>query len=277
MNDLFRNLAPITAEAWRAIDEQVAATLKMMLAARKVVDFCGPLGFAAAAVPTGRVATLASQPERGVVASRRLVRSLVELRAPFALSRIELDAVGRGAKDPDLDAATDAARAIALAEDRAVFHGYRDGDIEGICEAAASDAVAITEDYEAYPGAVASALARLRTAGVGGPFAIALGPRCYTGLTQTTVSGFPVIAHVQRLLDGPVVWAPGLSGAAVLSLRGGDFALSVGRDFSIGYATHSAASVELYIEETFTFQVLSPEAAVPLVYETAADSPQPAA
>jgi uncharacterized linocin/CFP29 family protein len=267
MSDLQRELAPITAEAWRLIDEEIKSTLKLTLAARKIVDFNGPLGWDVSAVGTGRVAALADGPNEGVGAGRRVVQPLIEFRAAFELSRAELDAVPRGAKDPNLGPAIDAARAIGIAEDRAVFHGYAAGGIEGICEVAAAGALTISEDYEAYPGVVAQALAKLRTAGVIGPYAIALGPKCYTGLTQTTAGGFPVIAHVQRLIDGPVVWAPGLSGAAVLSLRGGDFELTVGRDFSVGYTGHAQKTVTLYIEESLTFRALAAEAAIPLVYQ----------
>jgi uncharacterized linocin/CFP29 family protein len=267
MNDLQRELAPITPETWRAIDDEIKSTLTLTLAARKVVDFEGPIGWAAPAVGTGRVAGLAEPPHSGVTAGRRLVRPLVEFRAPFTLRRDELDAVPRGGKDPDLGAAIEAARAIAIAEDRTVFHGYAAGEIDGICSAAAGEALTITEDYEAYPGVVARALSKLRAAGVAGPYAIALGPKCYTGLTQTTVAGFPVISHVERLVDRPVIWAPGLDGAAVLSLRGGDFELTVGRDFSVGYSSHTAETVDLYVEESLTFRVYSPEAAIPLVYE----------
>ena len=107
-----------------------------------------------------------------------------------------------------------------------------------------------------------------------GPYAIALGPRCYTGLTRTTTeAGFPVIQHVERLLDGPVIWAPGVDGAVVLSLRGGDFELTVGRDLSVGYRGHTASTVEFYIEESLTFRMLAEEAAVPLVYGAAAERP----
>jgi uncharacterized linocin/CFP29 family protein len=71
---------------------------------------------------------------------------------------------------------------------------------------------------------------------------------------------------VRRLLDGPLVWAPAVNGAVVLSLRGGDAELVVGQDWSIGYLDHDANEVRLYLQETFTFRVLTPEAAVPLVY-----------
>lgn len=154
-----------------------------------------------------------------------------------------------------------------MAEDKAVFHGYAAGGITGMGEAAAGAALAIPDDYEAYPGIVATAVSHLRQTGVDGPYAIALGPRCYTGLTRTmTRSGHLVIDFVRRLLDGPVVWAPAVDGAAVVSMRGGDFELIVGQDFSIGYLSHTADKVSLYLEESFTFRALSPEAVVPLVY-----------
>jgi uncharacterized linocin/CFP29 family protein len=266
MNDLLRGLAPISDAAWATIEEEARRTLKLTLAARKLVDFRGPLGWDASAVSTGRVRRLGTGPDPAVEARMREVQPLVELRMPFELTRDELEAVGRGAADPDLTAVRQAARSAGLAEDRAIFHGYAEGGIAGIALAAAAETLSIPSDYESYPGIVAEAVNRLRTTGVNGPYGIALGPRCYTGLTKTTKAGYPVIEHVRRLLDGPIVWAPGVNGAVVLSTRGGDFELTVGQDFSIGYLDHTAASVRLYLQESFTFRVLAPEAAVPLAY-----------
>ncbi len=266
MNDLWRDLAPVPAQAWTEIDEEATRTLKVSLAGRKIADFTGPLGWEASSVGLGRAEELKQGPGQGVRASLRQVQPLVELRVPFTLSRRELDAVARGAKDADLAPVTTAAQAIATAEDNAIFHGYAAAGIEGICEAAGGSALSISANYENYPASVAEALSKLRAAGVDGPYAIALGPRCFVGLTETTKEGFPIMQHVQRLLDGPVIWAPAVDGAAVVSLRGGDFELIVGRDFSIGYLDHSATEIELYIEESFTSRVLAPEAAVPLVY-----------
>jgi uncharacterized linocin/CFP29 family protein len=75
-----------------------------------------------------------------------------------------------------------------------------------------------------------------------------------------------VLEHVRQLIGSEPLWAPNISGALVASLRGGDFELIVGRDLSVGYSDHSTASVRLYLQESLTFRVLSPEAAVPLVY-----------
>jgi uncharacterized linocin/CFP29 family protein len=266
MNDLRRELAPISSAAWREIDMEARRTLKSMLAARKLVDFTGPLGWDVSAVGLGGVTPLKLAPEEGVLARVRQVQPLVELRATFMLSREELDAIGRGAKNPNLAPLIAAARASARSEDHAVFHGFADAHIEGLAESGAASRCTIRDDYSAYPAVVAEALNKLRHSGIDGPFAIALGPRCYAGLTTGTIGGYPILEHVRRLLDGPIVWAPPVNGAVVMSLRGGDAELVVGQDWSVGYLDHDAASVSLYLQETFTFRVSTPEAAVPLVY-----------
>ena len=265
MNHLYRELAPISSAGWQEIDKEAQRTLRTTLAARRLVDFVGPLGWETPAVGTGRAKPVEPPSQNKVEARLRQVLPLVELRVPFELRRSELDAVDRGAKDLDTDPVIDAARSIAIAEDRAIFHGYPAAGILGICEGRAGAAVQLTGDYTSYPVLVATALNRLRDAGVDGPFAVALSERCYTSFTEATEAGYPVLEHVRRLIDGPLVWAPGLDGAVVLSMRGGDFQLTVGQDFSIGYLNHDAESVRLYIEESFTFWLLSPQAAVPLV------------
>lgn len=272
MNQLLRGLAPITEAAWQEIDDEARTTLKLTMAARKLVDFVGPLGWHASAVSSGRTRDAAGGPLPGGVDVRvREVQPLVELTRAFELSRDELEVLGRGGRDADLSPVTEAARALAMAEDRAVFHGHAAAGIVGVDEAAARAALTLTDDFARYPRVVAEAVSRLRSAGVTGPYGIALGPRCYKGLTETTTSGgYRVFDHVQRLLDGPVVWAPGVDGAVVLSLRGGDFELTVGQDVSVGYLGHTDATVRLYLRETMTFRVLAAEAAVPLAYEASA-------
>jgi uncharacterized linocin/CFP29 family protein len=202
-----------------------------------------------------------------VQARIRKVQPLVELRAPFSLDRSELEDIARGADDADLDPVVDAAKALALAEDHAVFHGASEAGIVGIMEAGAAHGVPLTDEYDAYPKRVVEATHRLRTAGVSGPYALALGPRCHNGLHTTfTPGGYPVIKLVEDLVDGPLIWAPAIDGAVVMSTRGGDFELTVGQDISIGYLGHDADKVDLYLQESLTFRCLVPEAAVPLRY-----------
>jgi uncharacterized linocin/CFP29 family protein len=274
MNNLKRELAPISTAAWKQIDAEATRVLKLKLAGRKLVDFDGPLGPTAAAVNTGRREPLGNGPAEHVEATRRQTLPLVELRSYFELSREELDAVERGAEDPELQPLIDAATRIAYAEDTAIFHGYAAGGIEGIDQASAHPILPIADDYQTYPHSIAEATRLLRLAGVDGPYAIAMGPRYYTGLTQAVGDGgYPVLNVVRKLVDGPLVWAPAVNGAIVLSLRGGDFELTIGTDMSIAYQNHTNESVRLYLVETMVFRMLTPEAAVALVH---ADTKRPA-
>jgi uncharacterized linocin/CFP29 family protein len=267
MNHLLRELAPVPDVAWGAIQEEASRALRHFLTARRLLDFSGPHGWEHSATSLGRAQAVAESPQPGVEARTRLVRPLVELRTPFTMNRDELDAIERGALSPDLDAVTEAARKAALAEDNAVFHGYNAGGIEGIVTLSPHDGVQISDNYNEYPRTVARAVANLREAGVEGPYAIALGPRCYTGVIETTEhGGYPVLEHIRTILEGPVVWAPAVDGAVVVSQRGGDYEIVCGEDFSVGYLSHDERSVDLYIEESITLRIAGPEAAVRLYY-----------
>jgi uncharacterized linocin/CFP29 family protein len=268
MNHLFRELAPISDAGWQEIDKEATRTLKTTLGARRIVDFVGPKGWDFAAVATGRSEPIAPPVKAEMTARMRQVLPLVELRVPFEIARSELDAVDRGAKDPETDPVIAAARQIAIAENRAIFHGFPEAGIRGICEAQEAVAIPFAEDFTAFPNAVASAKTKLRDSGVSGPYAVALSERAYNALSETTSGGYPVLEHVRRLVDGPLVWTPGLDGAVVMSMRGGDFELTVGQDFSVGYLDHDAQKVRLFIEESFTFWLLSPQAAIPLNRQT---------
>jgi uncharacterized linocin/CFP29 family protein len=173
MNDLLRGLAPISDAAWKEIDNEARRTLTPILAARKLVDFKGPLGWRDSAVGLGRVSALSPPPRERVTAAIRQLQALVELRAEFTLSRAEIEVIDRGGPDPDLDRVREAARAIGLAEDRAVFHGMPRRASRG--STSSPDTLHDdSTDYEQYPRAVAEALNRLRNAGIDGPYAIAL-------------------------------------------------------------------------------------------------------
>jgi uncharacterized linocin/CFP29 family protein len=190
---------------------------------------------------------------------------LVELRVPFTLQRSAVDAVERGAKDADWTALKAAARKLAFAEDRAVFDGYSAGGIDGIRPSASTRAQKLDGNVMSYPGTVAKAVASLRLAGVGGPYSLVLGEKPFSALSGGTEDGYPVLQHVQRVVDGEIIWAPAIAGGVVLSTRGGDFELALGQDVSIGYAGHSATHVGLYLQESFTFRTLTAEVAVTLL------------
>jgi uncharacterized linocin/CFP29 family protein len=265
MNHLLRSAAPISDTAWKLLDDEATERLTPALAARRLVDFSGPHGWDYSATNLGRVEPV-SERLGEVGAARRRVLPLVELRQDFEVSRAELRDADRGAADPDFGSLDAAAREMARAENRAVCHGFEAAGIVGITQASAHEHIDLSDDFDAYPGHVAKAVELLLDAGIAGPYAVALGPTCYTGVIESTEhGGYLVFDHLRKILGGPIVRAPGVDGAVVVSLRGDDFLFESGQDLSIGYADHDADTVRLYLEESFSFRVATPEAAVMLV------------
>lgn len=262
MNHLRRELAPITETAWEQVDDEASRRLRTYLAARRLVDFSGPHGWEHAVVLTGGAEPLPAAPGPGVAARLRRVQPLVELRVTFELDRAELDDADRGNPAIDLGPLAAACRQLALAENAAVFHGYAAAGIKGITEASSHSLSPVGTDWTRYPGAVASAVARLRGTGVGGPYGLALGDEAWLGVSETIEGGYPLAEHLAHITGGPIVWAPGAAGGILISQRGGDFVLDCGEDLSIGYLDHDRNTVTLYLEESFTFRVLEPDAAI---------------
>jgi uncharacterized linocin/CFP29 family protein len=256
-------LAPISDAAWTQIDEETTRTLKRYLAGRRVVDVPAPGGVGFPAAATGHQVSI-SAPADGIITKQREVKALVELRVPFELTRDAVDDVERGSENSDWQPAKDAAKTIAFAEDQAIFNGYREANIQGIRDVTSNPIMALPADVRNYPDAVAQALSQLRLVGVNGPYAVLLGADAYTDLAETRDHGYPVLEHVKRIVEGDIIWAPAIEGACVLTTRGGDFELNLGQDVSIGYLSHTDAIVRLYLQETFTFRVLTSEAAVVL-------------
>lgn len=261
MNNLHRELAPISEAAWAQIEEETSRTIKRYLAGRRVADVNGPAGSALAAVGTGHQSAIAA-PADGVIARQREVRSLVELRIPFELARQMVDDVERGANDSDWQPAKDAARKLAYAEDRAIFEGYAAAGIVGVRQGTSNPKMSLPTDVRKYPETFAQALSQLRLVGVNGPYSILLGADAYTELAETSDYGYPVLEHVKRLVDGKIIWASAIDGAFVVTTRGGDLDLHLGQDASIGYLSHTDTHVRLYLQETFTFLYLTGESAV---------------
>jgi uncharacterized linocin/CFP29 family protein len=262
MNNLHRELAPISAAAWASIEDEARRTFKRHLAGRRAVDVPDPAGEALSAVGTGHTGEAAA-PADGVTARLRQAQPVVELRVPFSVDRVAVDDVERGAKDADWQPVKDAARTMAFAEDRAIFEGYPAAGITGIRHSASNPALTLPAAAQEYPEAISRGVTALRLAGVGGPYLLLLSADAYTTVNEAADYGYPIREHLARVVDGEIIWAPAIDGAFLLSGRGGDFELHLGQDLSIGYLGHDDASVRLYFQQSLTFLVFTAEAAVP--------------
>jgi uncharacterized linocin/CFP29 family protein len=265
MNNLHRELAPISAAAWAQIDGEARDTFALRAAGRRVVDVPEAGGPALASIGVGHLDD-ASTTTNGSQARLYRNQPLAQVRVPFTVSRQDVDDVERGAIDLTWDEVDDAVGKLVDIEDRAILHGWDRAGITGLTDASVYDPVQMSSELTEIDDAVARAVNVLRLGDVEGPYDLVLPQDLYTQVAETTNHGRPLLDIVKALLfGGDVLWAPAATSALMVSRRGGDATLYLGRDASIGYTSHDADSVTLYLEETFTVRVNQPDAAVELV------------
>jgi uncharacterized linocin/CFP29 family protein len=264
LNFLKRELAPLTDEAWKYVEEEAVRALSANLSDRRVVDVSEPKGFDFSSVNLGTLSP-SHRVDDGVHYGVRRVLPLVEIRVPIELDIWTLDNLSRGATDVDTDAVTQAALKISAFEEHAVYKGFNPAGIAGLDSAEGAEPLELGEEVVKYSDAAARAVLRLNDHGVKGPFAMVLGSKPFR-LLHSYQSSDPPRRQIASMLDGPIWRSAVLEGGFVLSLRGGDFELTLGQDISLGYDWHDKAKVHLFLTETFTFRVLGPEAVVPLTF-----------
>jgi uncharacterized linocin/CFP29 family protein len=253
-------MAPITSRAWKEIDEAVRAILVTSLCGRKVVDVVGPKGIQEAAINLGRLDVPKQNAKNEVLFGIRQTQPLVEGRATFKLDIWNLDDIERGATAIDLGAAEKAALAMASFEDNAIFNGFKPGGINGLTQLKAHKPVPLKLEPKGLLEGLAKAVLALSDGAVQGPYNLVVGPDAFKALSSGLASGYPLRKQVTNLIGGAIHYSSVLDGALLVATRGGDFELTLGLDFAVGFDSREDRNVVLYITESFTFRVLDPAA-----------------
>ncbi|WP_136797093.1 MULTISPECIES: family 1 encapsulin nanocompartment shell protein [Desulfosediminicola] len=264
MDFLRRELAPIPMEAWAEIDEQATRSLTAMLSGRRVLDVTGPMGTDFPGVPEGRLDYPKKQAKGGLKYGIRKVHHIVEVRVPFELEIAELDNVVRGARDVDLSALEDAAKEVALFEEKVIYHGLPEANITGLYLCQGEECLTIGSKPEQLLEGIAGGVTEFSGRSIEGPYSFIVGPKLWSRMSSH-IQGYPVKMQAEAVLGGQVLLSSYLSGehenqAFMMSQRGGDFELILGQDLAIGYESHTAGKVRLYFTESFTFRVFEPSA-----------------
>lgn len=259
MNILKKNLAPITDEAWEELKEQAQNIFNVYLTAREFVDIDGPNGLDMAGVSTGRL-TIPEEPAKNQAHfGIREFLPLVEVREQFSLDVWELDNIKRGAKDIDLTPLEEAARKVARFEENAIYNGFAHARIEGLKNSASNKPGKSPAETDGFLKQVGAQILSMRNEGVQGPYSLVVNQQKWQDLV-TLAKGYPVTRQLEEVTGGRVLVSQTSDDSYLISERGGDFELVLGQDLSLGYEGHDDEQVRLFITESFTFRVLSPEA-----------------
>jgi uncharacterized linocin/CFP29 family protein len=263
MDILRQSFAPISSHAWEEINDEAKAILKSVLSARKFVDVEGPKGIDTASVPVGKLKIPANQDKNDVKFGIHQVMPLVEARIPFELDIWELDDIERGSEDVDFDNLHEAAKKIALFEEKAIFEGFTQANIVGLLKASEHKPIKIGGNAENIAEVLNQALIMFSNEGIEGDFNLVAGQELYQ-IINSQSKGYPLRKHIKEIIGGDIILSKNIKGGLIVSARGGDFRLTLGQDFSIGYESHTGTTVKLYFTESFTFQVIDPAAVIVL-------------
>lgn len=256
---LYRNLAPISNEAWKEIDERAEDVLKSYLSARKVVRVNGPKGLDYNVITEGRLTNI--DEVDGVSYGNYQVLPLLESRIEFEMGRWELDNISRGAKDIEYEPLEKAMKSLALFEENAVYNSLEQAIIHGIDESAENETIIFGEQPMEIMEAIAKGLVELRKAYVEGPYTLVVNQEAYERIISKETA-YPLDRRIEKLIGGKIVFSHVVKGAYLLPFDHEDLELTIGRDFAIGYQSHDSKTVRFFATESFTFRVLDPSIVV---------------
>lgn len=252
---LYRDLAPISSEAWKEIDERAKDVLTSFLSARKVVKVNGPKGLDFNVITEGRL-TNVHHTDDEVYYGNYQVLPLTETRVEFEMDRWELDNIARGAKDIDYEPLEKAMKKIALFEEKAVYNGFEDSIIKGLKDYV-STAIPFGNDPTSIMESITKGLIQMKKAFVPGPYSLVVSEEAFKRILSKETA-YPLDDRIIKLLGGKIIFSHVVEGAYLLPFDNENLELTIGRDFSIGYQSHSNERVKFFVTESFTFRVLDP-------------------
>lgn len=254
MDFLKRELAPITANGWKEIEERATAVLSKELSARKFVRVTGPLGRDVTSVTTGRMDVKTKDDIKYGVYK---IQPLTESRICFPLSRWELDNIERGAKDVDYSSLDDGVRKAAKFEEEAIFKGLEDGQIDGIYKSSSYEALDFGKTADETLKAIFDGILKLDAAFAKKPYVLVVSNEKWYYL-NTVVKEYSLPEKLEKILGQKIVVSKSIDGAILLPFDDENIELIIGEDYAIGYQNHNESIVELFVTESFTFRVLDP-------------------
>ncbi|BBA51318.1 family 1 encapsulin nanocompartment shell protein [Fusobacterium varium] len=254
MDFLKRELAPITANGWKEIEERATAVLSKELSARKFVRVTGPLGREVTSITTGRMDVKTKDDIKYGVYK---VQPLTESRICFPLSRWELDNIERGAKDVDYSSLDEGVRKAARFEEEAIFKGLEEGQIEGIYKSSSYDTLDFGKTADETLKAIFEGILKLDAAFAKKPYVLVVSNEKWYYL-NTIVKEYSLPEKLEKILGQKIIVSKSIDGAILLPFDDENIELIIGEDYALGYQNHNESVVELFITESFTFRVLDP-------------------
>lgn len=273
MDFLDRASAPLTAEEWDLIDQQVVKAAKEVMVARRVIDVLGPLGPGVYSFPysyysSGKsVIGLVGDEEDLLEAAGRHTVNLPMIYQDFKLFWRDMEADRNLGAPLDVATAALAANAVALKEDDLIFNGSKELGHEGLFTATGRQKLKISnwEENGAGLADVVKAKNLLAQAGHYGDASLVVSPALYGQLVrQYGMTGMLELDQVKALVQGGVFYSNMIQGnkGVLLSNRAPNVQMVVGQDLVTGYTESSKMNHIFRVMETAALLIRRADAIV---------------
>lgn len=249
---LGRDMAPLSEEQWKQLEEVVVSTAKELLVGRRVLPLFGPLGAGVAAVPTLQVT--AEGPKSVLV-------ELCENGEDFAIDWRQLEqAKALGAMD--WTAAAIAAAKCAAREDQAIFQGCEECGMPGLLTVPGRIEIKGGDwsDGEALFADVVAATTKLAEAGMPGPYALVASPQTLALTHRWTPQGADLEDMIEELATAGLYSSRHVPEKTLLVMQAGAHVadLAVGVDLTVAYVGNDGMTHLFRVLETGALRIKQP-------------------
>jgi uncharacterized linocin/CFP29 family protein len=264
MEFLNRSNAPFSSGVWNVIDETMREFLSKRLNIRSVVDFKSQYSYETDAIATKALKSISNK--KGVSISSREPIKMLEIKKSFVLSQSVIEDIKRGIDEFDDKEFAQAANEFAAIENGMIMQGLKEANIDGIINHKEVQSLDVKSTKDIL-SAVAKSLGLFNKEFVSGDFKLVISSATLAKLYTEFFDGISLKTKLDDILGANHIVVNediGDNKALILSQRGGDFEFCSGLDVSIGFEKELKEGVELFLLQTCTLRILSPEAAIVL-------------
>lgn len=248
MNNLNKNLAPISDKAWEILNFRTKEILTKIISARKVItlkNIGSSRGIATGNLNIKKLENL----EYGVYE----YIPLIETRFNFTLNRWELDNAERGNDNINLNNLDEAIFKAAKFEEELIYNGL--DDIRGLISSCKNPSIKLGDTSKEILTNLSRAMIILRDNYISEKLDLVVNYNTWIKLNSIE-SLVPLIERIENLINGNVIVSKFIPNSILIPHKSENFELAIGNDFSIGYQNHTSRDITFFITESFTFKVI---------------------
>lgn len=264
--------APLSVSDFNELDHIVIEAAKKQLTGRRFIELYGPLGRGVQSIhtevfmePSAAHMGFEGSFETEIESSKRVNHTIPMLYKDFVLYWRDIEQAKTLDIPIDFSSAANAARDVALLEDKMIFHGAAQFDIPGLMNVKGRQTHLIGNWHESGSAFqdVVEARGKLMEMNHNGPYALVLSPELYALLHRVhRDTNVLEIEHVREIVTDGVFQSPVLKGKTGVLVNTGrnNLDLAISEDLETAYLGEEGMNHPFRVYETAVLRIKRPSA-----------------